>query len=197
MNKTKPMNFYKFYIVLLLFIRPVLSLLSIPYCTWLVEYIIFLTIIDIVFGIIVAINLKKMNSIGYWLLSYYLIFRLLEISCVYSCSTGQLFDWIAFLSAVLTYGFVFALPVCIYFKKRKHLFFDQPETESESPSQIRIDFNHPTIQNQIALDQNEAVPAQPEPIIKQPDNDIKFCRHCGKELLENTNFCRNCGQKSK
>lgn len=227
MEQTLPMRYHKFYVVLTILIYPIVEFLILlneigelnEYSYALdsnlksqIYFALFLSVISVIFSAIVGSQLNNMTAKGYrwnqWLLIY------------------QLFVFTYY--AILTYDFknivvrtFFTIAVWIYYKKRKALFFDEPETESESPSDIRIEFNHPTIQNQIALNQNEAVPAQPErpttqnqiqatidqqesatiqtkqPVSKpSPKTNKSYCRHCGKELLANTSFCRHCGQKS-
>lgn len=253
MEQNQSWAFHKFYYIIRLVLSPIISLITIintfnrlNYFSYyisddaeaLIKVGIFFYVVDIIFSILVASHLKKMTGQFLKMNCTFLFYNMFCIAfgvfsstfiqndiTKFSESSLLLNFLICIVSALLTWGLCYTLPVCIYYKKRKDFFYDEPEANQE---QLENVLNEPiNLQNQTvaAIDPIYVVPAQSEqpttesqtetttnplesallqtkqltqqPVSKpSPATNKRYCRYCGKELLENTSFCRHCGQKS-
>jgi hypothetical protein len=75
---------------------------------------------------------------------------------------------------LLTFRLAFLLPVSIYYKNHRSVFFPPKRKSFTSVSDAPI------------IEQNEST---------EFPSTVKFCRICGKSLADDSNFCSFCGSK--
>lgn len=145
-----------------------------PYGGWGADIDMAVCTIDLILIVVCLWGFAKWNSAGWygimgrlWLNVGYSVF----IVILYACTVPYLIDTaIGSLIGMLLY----AIPVGIYYKKRKPLFFPNMTASSEEIE--------PQLSGYEAATQ-----------VEKPIPPAAYCRKCGNKLLPESDFCSKCG----